>query len=188
MSDLKPITALGGEVPLSVTYGALSLSENTNLGLASLALRKGAVQPTPLGLVLPDPGRCSAGQGIAAFWTGPDQWMVEFPGCGTQDVAAELKALCRGCSVTEQTDGWAAFEISAPDGATVNAFLERLINVNLGEFGASRATRTAIEHMGVYVIRRAENAVAIMGMRSSAGSLWHALTKVAQRMTKETMS
>lgn len=182
MTDLKPITALGAELPTSVKLGALRLSENADLGLASLALRKGATVPSPFGLVLPQPGACTITQGIGAFWCGPDQWMVMFPDRGAQDVARDLKAQSPNCSVTEQTDGWCAFDILAQDAAALSGFLERVVNVNLGAFGTGCATRTVIDHMGVYLLRGSENSVTIIGMRSSAQSLWHALTTVAQRL------
>lgn len=101
MTDLTPICALGAAVPQSRTIGAVTLTENAELGLASLALRRGGAAPD-LGLTLPGPGGWAEGQGIAAFWTGPDQWMVEFPGQASQDVAARLAG--PGVSVTEQTE------------------------------------------------------------------------------------
>ena len=69
-TDLAPICALGAAVPQSRTIGAVTLTENAELGLASLALRRGGAAPG-LGFTLPGPGGWAEGEGIAAFWTGP---------------------------------------------------------------------------------------------------------------------
>lgn len=179
MTDLVPICALGGAEPAHRRIGALVLSENAGLGLASLAQRQGASVPD-LGLALPGPGGWAEGAGIAAFWTGPDQWMVEFPGRAAEDVAAGLAARAPDCSITEQTDGFACFEIEGAD-AALTALLEKLVNIDTGRFGPGSATRTGFHHMSIFVIRRAENRLAVMGMRSAAGTIWHALIEAAAR-------
>ncbi|TIX33498.1 MAG: sarcosine oxidase subunit gamma [Mesorhizobium sp.] len=183
MSDLRPITALGAALPCLASFGALEIRENAGLALASLALRRGTVEPTPFGLTLPGPGRWIAGQGVAALWTGLDQWMIEAEGRAELDFAAELKQLAPGCSVTEQTDGWVAFEIVSSAGSrSVEALLSKLVNVDVADFGPGRATRTGLEHMSCFVIRRGDAHIAVLGARSSAGSLWHALETAAKRL------
>ncbi|MCE5974769.1 sarcosine oxidase subunit gamma [Sinirhodobacter sp. WL0062] len=186
MTDLSPITALGGAVPRSVSFGALSLSENTGLALASLSLRRGASQPVPMGLQLPGPGGWTAGNGVAAFWTGPGQWMLEGEGRAEESFARELKSRAPDCSVTEQTDGFVAIEIASAAGPEpIRALMRKLVNIDAAGFGPGCATRTGLEHMTVFVIRRAEDRLAIIGMRSLAGSLWHALAQAAARLEGE---
>ncbi|MDK3018931.1 sarcosine oxidase subunit gamma [Pseudodonghicola flavimaris] len=183
MSDLKPISALGAAAPRLLTLGTLTLRENPGLGLASLALRRGGTAPSPFGLTLPDPGGWAASGAYAAFWTGPDQWMIEAEGRGEEDFAAALKAEAPGCSITEQTDGWVAFEItSVAGGAPLSRLMEKLVNVDAAGFGPGHATRTGLEHMSVFLIRRAEDRLAIIGMRTLAGSLWHAIETAAGRL------
>lgn len=177
MTELTPICALGAAVPQSRTIGAVTLTENAGLGLASLALRRDGKAPA-LGLTLPGHGGWVQGDGIAAFWTGPDQWMVEFPGQAEQDVAARLAG--SGLSVTEQTDGFAAFEITAPELVLV-ALMEKLVNVDPARFGPGSATRCGFHHMSVFVIRRAADRLAVLGMRSAAGTIWHALLDAAEQ-------
>jgi sarcosine oxidase subunit gamma len=163
--------------------GPLTLTENADLALASLARRRGGATPAPFGLALPEPGTWAEGDGIAAFWTGPDQWMVEAPGRAAEDFAAALAAEAPGASVTEQTDGWTAVEIASAEGAgPIERLLGKLVNLDLGDFGPGRARRTGFEHMGVFVIRRAADRVAILGARTSAGSLWHAVEAAAGRI------
>ncbi|MDF0602871.1 sarcosine oxidase subunit gamma [Psychromarinibacter sp. C21-152] len=182
MTDLTPITALGTAEAPSVAFGPLTVAEDARLGLASLALRRGADVPEPMGLKLPGPGDCVAGAGVGAFWTGPGQWMLEAPGRAEEDFAAEVARNAPGCSVTEQTDGWAAFDIVSDAGAApVDALLERLVNLPPASLLPGKATRTVLEHLGVFVIRRAGDRLTVLGMRSAAGSLWHALTVAAKR-------
>ncbi|MFT3688965.1 sarcosine oxidase subunit gamma [Paenirhodobacter sp.] len=175
MTDLSPLCALGGRV---ARHGALSLTENAGLALASLALRRGAAEPVPFGLRLPGPGLCCAGQGLAAFWTGPGQWFIEATDRAETDFARDLAQHAPGCSVTEQTDGWVCFEIEGPG---IPALMAKLVNIDTAAFGPGCATRTALEHMSVFVIRRAEERLAVLGMRSAAGSLWHALETAMER-------
>lgn len=184
MTDLTPICALGGAQAQVQRFGSLTLAENDGLALASLA---GATGASPFGLDLPGPGRCCAGDGVAAFWTGPDQWMIEAPDKAVHDFAAAVKAQAPNALVSEQTDAWVAFEITSCDGAApVLALLEKLANIDLESFGPGAATRTGLHHMNVFVIRRAEDRLAVIGMRSLADTLWHALAETAERLENET--
>lgn len=196
MTDLTPITALGANAPVMQSFGSLRISENSDLALASLALRRNAAMPAPMGLELPGPGQWTGGQhaggqhaggqGLAAFWTGPDQWMVEAETRAAEDFAGELAAHAPGCSVTEQTDAWTVFEIVSDDGdAPIRALMEKLVNIDTGNFGPGNATRTGLHHMSVFLLRRAENHLAIMTMRSMAGDLWHVLDETAKRLKGE---
>jgi heterotetrameric sarcosine oxidase gamma subunit len=183
VADLTPITPNGAEAPRVETFGALTLSENTSLALASLALGRDAQAPAPFGLALPGPGRWQRQGTVAAFWSGHGQWMIEADGRAETDFAAELASAAPGAAVTEQTDGWVIVEIVSADGAApILQLTERLVNLDLAVLGQGYATRTLLEHMSVYIIRRAEDRLAILGMRSAAGSLWHALATAARRM------
>jgi heterotetrameric sarcosine oxidase gamma subunit len=182
VTDLTPISALGAAAALERKIGPLLFIENSELALVSLALRRRTARPTPMGLALPEPGRWAAGQGVAVFWAGRDQWMIEAEGRATEDFAPKVAAEAPGCSVTEQTDGWTAFEIISDRGeAPIRAFLEKLANLDVDAFGPGSATRTGVHHMSVFLIRRAEDRLGVIGMRSLAGDLWHALEEAAQR-------
>lgn len=183
MPDLSPMTALGGTAHRSLRHGGLLLEETPGLALASLALRRGAAVPSPFGLTPPGPGGWVAGESAAAFWTGPGQWMIEGPGRAETDFAAEVARQCPGCSVTEQTDGFTGFEIVSEAGeAPIAALLEKLVNLDPVRLGPERATRTGLHHLTVFVIRRAPERLAVLGTRSAAGSLWHALEMAVRRM------
>lgn len=183
MSELKPITALGGKAARSIRNGVFSLEENPGLALASLALRSGAARPAPFGLDLPGPGGWTTNGAVSAFWTGPDQWMIEAADRAADDFAAELAGQCPGCSVTEQTDGFAAFELRSVSGEpAIGALMARLVNLDPARFPPGSATRTGLEHMSAFVIRRAPDHLAVLGMRSAAGTLWHALETAVSRL------
>lgn len=192
MTDLTPMTALGGTLARAQDFGALHLAENPDLGLASLALRqrpKAGSDPELLGLALPGPGlwRAHPQAGIAAFWMGPDQWMIESPGRADQDMAAFVKAAAPLASVTEQTDAWVAFEITAQadlGSGAITALLEKLVNIDTADFGPGAARRTGFEHMSIFLIRPAENRLRVLGMRSAAASLWHGLERAAARLVQ----
>ena len=68
------------------------------------------------------------------------------------------------------------FEVTGP----LQPFFERLCNLDLSRFGPGSATRAVIEHLGVYAIRRAPNRMTLLGPRSSADSLHHALVTAAR--------
>lgn len=179
MTDLIPLTALGAAAPRRAAVGALTLTERPDIALASLALRRGGAVPQPFGLTLPAPGGLSAAGTHAAFWTGTGQWMVMAEAAAETDLAAALRAAAPGASVTEQTDGWVAVAVTAPDAATLERLTERLVNLPRGALAPGHASRTLLHHMSVFVLRRTDTELMILGMRSAAQSLWHALETAA---------
>jgi sarcosine oxidase subunit gamma len=131
------------------------------------------------GKVLPGPGHSTTGKEYDVHWTGPDQWFVEADFAGHELIAAELKdAFGATASVTEQTDGWARFKVTGPD---VVDLLQRLCPIDSATMQVNQVTRTLIEHLGCFVICRAAGSeFDILGPRSAAASLLHALTGAAQ--------
>ncbi|MER5172881.1 sarcosine oxidase subunit gamma [Thioclava kandeliae] len=179
VTNLIALTALGGDAPRSETLGALTLTERPDIALASLAVRRGQSLSELAGLALPEPGQLAQGAGLTAFWAGQGQWMIEAEARAEEDVAAWVKAQAPGASVTEQTDGWVAFDIT---GAGLDALLERLVNLPDTAKATGMATRTGLHHMSVFLLRLAPDHCRIWGMRSYAGSLWHTLLEAAARL------
>jgi heterotetrameric sarcosine oxidase gamma subunit len=165
--DLTPLSPFGLTSPRHVTHGPVSLSEVSGLALSSVALLQGAEPPQPFGLTLPEVGGLVQQGGALAFWTAPAQWMLACPDGAT--VAAA------GCAVTDQTDGWVTLDLRAPDAAPLNRVLEKLVNLDLRAFTAGQARRTGLAHLSVFVLRMDPAFVRILGPRSAAGTLWHAL-------------
>ena len=178
MHDLEPITPLGAVEPMTETHGPVTLTEVTDRALASVAARLGREKDTVarltdlIGEAPPAPARL-AGTTLTAFWTGPDQWMIEAPLATHEDLAARIVAASQGAmSVTEQTDAWCRFDLT---GDGLPDVFERLCPADTRAFAGGEALRTAIDHMGCFLLCRDPRHVSVMGPRSSAGSLHHAL-------------
>lgn len=182
MASLKAMTALGAQGAAVVELGPLRISERTDIAVASLAARKGrmadlAAKAQAAGLPLPGPAQSVAGSPYSAFWTAPEMWFVEAPYATHELIADMLRAaLGDGASITEQTDAWVIFDLAALDLAPV---LERLCNVDFRTVPDGYATRTMMEHLGVYLIKHGPGSVRLYGPRSSAESLLHAIETAA---------
>lgn len=182
MASLQPFTALGAREPATFIHGPLTITERFDVALASVATRTGrmadlAKAAQVAGVPLPGPATYQQGAPYSAFWTAPEMWFVEAPFATHELIADLLKtALGDAASITEQTDAWVAFDLEAPDLAPV---LERLCNVNFGHVPNGHATRTMMEHLGVYLIKHGSGAARLYGPRSSAESLLHALMTAA---------
>lgn len=180
---LKPITPLGHDAPHSVTLGPVTISEVTHTALASLAARQGEAKAVTdiadaAGIPLPPPGKAAQGATYAAFWLSPEMWMIEAPFATHEDIVAILKPhFGEAASLTEQTDAWARFDVTGDD---LPAMFERLCAFDLRAHGPGAATRTVIEHLGCYVVIRAPGHLSVIGPRSSAASLLHALETAAR--------
>lgn len=185
MHNLKPMTALGADTPQIDQFDGLEISERPDFALASLSIRLGhdvqcAEQAKAyLGFDLPEPGQGHLSDPFSCFWTGPVQWMISAPHDSHEDLAVALKqAVGDAGSISEQTDGWCRFDLSGPG---LTAVLERLCNVDLASLASGDARRVRLEHLGCFVwcLKPAE-AVAVLGPRSSAASLHHALVGAAK--------
>ncbi|WP_340148713.1 hypothetical protein [uncultured Sneathiella sp.] len=182
---LAPLTALGNDTPVVETIGSITIRENPDLAIASLAARKdrGAELYSKLksdaGVHLPDPGHAIFADDVTTIWTGVDQWLLLAPISSHPDYAAEVKTVvANSASVTEQTDGWVVFDIA---GNNLIPLLERLCNLNSKSLSAGDATRCLIEHLGCLIIcRESGRELTILGPRSSAASLHHSLVTAAK--------
>ena len=183
MARLQPLTAFGRREATAVTHGPLTISERTDVALASVAARKGRISDLTkaaqtAGIPLPGPSSHQQGTPYSAFWTAPEMWFVEAPDATHELIADLLKsALGDAASITEQTDAWVAIDLAAADLAPL---LERLCNVDYTARPTGYATRTVIEHLGTYLIKHGPDKARLYGPRSSAESLLHALETAAQ--------
>lgn len=185
MHSLTAITALGETSTHIDTFDGLTIAECPDWSLASLATRNGMEKKLAtaaskfLGTALPAAAQCARGGSFTVFWTGPEQWMIEAPHDSHDDLAAQVKAAVTDSgSVTEQTDGWVRFDLEGPRCADV---LERLCNANSRKMPSDSVTRTRLEHLGCFLICRTANThFSVIGPRSSARSLHHALVTAAK--------
>jgi sarcosine oxidase subunit gamma len=175
---LKALTPMGETDALVEVVGPVTIVENLGVALASLASRLGQEEAVhkaakAAGIVLPGPGRIENGSVYNAFWLGPEQWMIEAPYASHEDIVAVLKPLFgEAASITEQTDAWVRFDLTADD---LPKLFERLSNFDIAKAGIGAATRAVIDHLGCYVVRRTARQISVLGPRSSAQSLHHAL-------------
>ena len=180
MHDLAPTCALGGAAPRVDTVADVTLMENPDLALASVAARLGQEEACRthlsdlLGGKIPQTGKAVLRDPEAAFWMGPDQWMIGAPIETYEDLTAQLTSRFGGtASITEQTDAWVCFDMR---GDGIESVIQLCANVDIERMEVGDATRTVIHYMGVYVLRRdPANWLRIFGPRSSAKSLHHAL-------------
>ena len=182
---LKSLTALGHDIPQVFEIGPYRIAERFDVALASLASRKGRekdvtkIAKTKM-VRLPPPSSAAAGKTYGAFWLSTEQWMIEAPFADHEDIAAHLKSIfVDAASITEQTDAWVRFDVSAPH---LQPLFEKLCNVDIATTPIGFATRTVIDHLGCYVIKRAKAEVTIYGPRSSATSLLHMLDVTAHSL------
>lgn len=165
-------------------FDGLTIALNDTIHIASLACRRGQEKPFAaaakelFGTGLPGPSGIIEDKEFSLFWTGPDQWFVETRLDKYEDIAAILKATFGDtASITEQSGAWARFELS---GSGALKLLERLCMVDIEKMPTGTAVRTVMEHLGVFVIcREAGSRYTILGARSSASSLQHALVTAA---------
>lgn len=182
-NPLKSLTGLGQDLPQVVTIGALVITERFDLALASLAQRRGqeagfAAAAKKAGVPLPASSCAAMAAVFGAFWVAPDMWMIEAPFASHEDIVSHLKpSFGETASLTEQTDAWTRFDLS---GAAVLAVFERLTNLDLGQKPDGFASRTVVDHLGVYLIKRGAQDYTLYGPRSSAQSLLHALETAAK--------
>jgi sarcosine oxidase subunit gamma len=185
VASLQPLTALGRREATTVTRGPLTISERTDVALASVAARKGraadlSTAAQTVGVPLPGPATHQPGAPYSAFWVAPEMWFVEAP-YATHELIADLLKTALGdtASITEQTDAWVAFDLAAAD---LTPVLERLCNVDYASVPTGYATRTVMEHLGVYLVKHGPGAARLYGPRSSAESLLHALETTAKAL------
>jgi sarcosine oxidase, subunit gamma len=180
---VKSLTALGNDAPKTITIGHVTISERFDVALASVAVRRGrdkdlAKAAKTAGLPLPAAANSIAGKIYSTFWMTPEMWMVEAPFATHEDISAYLKqALGETASITEQTDAWVRFDIASEN---LTPLMDRLCNIDLATKANGFASRTVIEHLGVYLIKRSDLEITLYGPRASAQSLLHALEVTAK--------
>lgn len=185
---ISALTALAKPAPVVDCFPGLTIRENPDVALASVARRHGyeaefaAASKAYFGFDLPAPGKHCEIAPWGAFWTGAEQWFLEAPFVGHEDIAAHIKpALGASASVTEQTDAWGRFDL---EGEAVLAVLERLCPLDVRTMKSGVATRSLIEHLGCFVICRAEGIFfSVLCPRSASASLHHALRTAALSAT-----
>jgi sarcosine oxidase, subunit gamma len=179
----QQMTALGLTAAKVVDIGPYRIAERCDIALASLATRRGRDEDVTkaakaANVPLPKPAKAIIGQPFSGFWLAPEMWMIEAPFNSHEDIAAHLKILFgAAASITEQTDAWVRFDLS---GGSLVTLFERLSNLDLSVLPDGHASRTVIDHLGCYLVKRSANLITLYGPRSSANSMLHALEVTAK--------
>ena len=155
-------------------FGAYKLSEVMQNALVSLAVSKDRLEGArrfvreQYGLELPESESICVNydQSCTAFWIARNQWMLERPELHDPNWAETLAAENIGY-VTEQTGAWVRLDLK---GHMLPRLFQRLANVPSERLVELTAIRTAIHHLGVFVVCRSL-CISIYGPRSSADSL-----------------
>jgi sarcosine oxidase, subunit gamma len=177
------LTALGHDTPTIREIGPYRIVERCDVALASLAMRQGPdkaflTAAKKAKVPLPAPAHAGDGTPFGAFWVAPQMWFIEAGFASHEDVVAHLKPIfAETASITEQTDAWVRFDVS---GMALAALFSRLSNLDVAALPDGYASRTVIEHLGCYLIRRGAGEVTLYGPRSSAKALLHALEVAAK--------
>lgn len=186
MHDLAPLTALGHAEPQRADIGNLAITERADVALASATARLGKEAECRtrlqklLGAAAPGVGKATSTVPISAFWTAPDQWMLCAPFDTHEDIAG-LTAMPGVASVTEQTDGWVIFDVTG--GAVIDAF-ELLCPAPVRRMDTGDVQRSTIHHLGCFLVcLEAGRSLRVLGPRSSAASLQHALYTAARAVS-----
>lgn len=164
-----------------ITIGAVRLTAPADLAIVSIALPLGqeanankAVKAA-YGAGLPDVGKSVVTKdGARLVRLGQDQAFVIFTH-GTPDAErVEADKLKGKAYTTDQTDVWTGLRI---EGEGARATLERIcpLDIHANAFAIDDAARTAMEHLGVLIIRTSDNTFLLLSASSSAGSFLHAV-------------
>lgn len=183
MHDLQPVTSMGLTEPAASIVGDVTILENNGLAFASVAARTGqeaTCRSTLDGLLTmpaPKPGQAQFAHPYSAIWIAQDQWLISAPFDTHEQIARMLKTdFASSASITEQTDGWVCFDIS---GNNIVEMFERLCPVPVRRLRTGTAQRTTIHHIGCFAVLQ-DSLIRVLGPRSSAVSLHHALVTAAR--------
>ncbi|XDA96903.1 sarcosine oxidase subunit gamma family protein [Sulfitobacter sp. LCG007] len=125
------------------------------------------------GFPWPEPGTSSERSGRRVIWFGRETALLS-------GIEPDPK-LARHAALVDQSDAWAAVELS---GAGAEAVLARLVPLDLriAQFGPGRTARSLVGHMNASITRTAENAFLIIVFRSMAATLIHELSEAMARV------
>ena len=174
---LKPKTPLNG---FAHDFGGTSLTEVAEMALVSIATPRGGADALQSAVRsaydcdLPVPGATSEGGGTRFLGLQQDQVFAMFPYAGDTAIAEIRQALGDTGYYTDQSDSWALLRLSGE--AAVPA-LERICPVDLDRaaFPIGAVARTAMEHLGVIILREETDGFLLMAARSSAANFLHAV-------------
>ena len=163
-------------------FGDMRLVAPKDFALVSIALPLGGEAKalrainTAYGVDLPEVGLSAESKDGKArlLRMAQDQAFVMFTHDQPDAAAIVAKRIKTAVYVTDQTDVWTALHLS---GASSRHALERICPIDLHAtvFAEGNVARTVMEHLGVVVVRDAQDSFVLLSASSSAGSFLHAV-------------
>ncbi|ODS00484.1 hypothetical protein AUC69_01095 [Methyloceanibacter superfactus] len=174
-----------GRVGKADTPG-VTIAERANLGLATLAARKGqdkaltAAVREAYGVDLPAKSVTARGKSVNFIGYGPGQWLVVSETLAHEALAEDLATRLKGlASVSDQSGGRAVLRVSGPRARDVLA-KGLAVDLDPRAFPAGGAVTSTISHMGVQLWQEGEaDSYDIAIFRSVSASFWRWLTASA---------
>ena len=187
--QLTPVSPLSG---YTSSHDGNSLAEVTGLAFVSLAVSAGngkafaAAVKKAWKIEVPPPGMSTTAGDIRLIWTAPDQYHLLMPepaGNPSGDpLAPVMKAVSDTAWLTDQSDSYCMLRLEGPRSREA---LERIcpLDPHPGSFAVDAASRTAMEHLGVLLVREQADRYLLMSARSSARSFLHAVETSLENIT-----
>jgi len=163
----------------------ITIAERGNLGLATLAARKGqddalaAAVREAYGVDLPAQSSVAQGKTVSVIGYGPGQWLVVSETLENEALAEDLATRLKGlASISDQSGGRAVLRVSGPH---VRDVLAKGLAIDLDPrvFPAGSAVTSTISHMGVQLWHEEAERYDVAIFRSVSASFWHWLTASA---------
>lgn len=161
MPELHPSFALQGNdgQPLSLQTERLGLKAVDNIRKLRLQLRphtgvdKSRLERL-LGTVLPQTPQEKTDNEAAAYWLGPDDWLLVNPAPDIGNISDTLREAADSatCALTDVSDAWSIIDVSGED---ARARLAEGCSVDLddSEFPVGRYALTRLQHLPVIIHR-----------------------------------
>jgi sarcosine oxidase subunit gamma len=164
----------------------VTISERVDLGIASVAARKGkgealaAAVRGACGVVLPVGATAASGRGVTFMGTAPGQWLAVSETIANGTLAEDLAVKFAGlASITDQSDGRAVARISGPRARDVLA-KGLPIDLHPKAFRPGDAATSVVSLIGVQLWQVDDVPTYDLAVfRGYAGSFWHWLTASA---------
>jgi sarcosine oxidase subunit gamma len=178
--------AVPGRIGRSAGVAGVTISERTDLGLATVMVRKGrqadlaAAAERTYGVALPSGSRLATGPKVGFIGTGPGQWFAVSESLRNGELGRDLGEKFAGlASISDQSDGRAVVRISGPKARDV---LAKGLPIDLDPrvFKPGDAATSLVSYIGVQLWQVDETPTYdIAVFRGFAESFWGWLTASA---------
>ena len=184
MVNIKQISPLGGSIPFSFNFEGFNILEVINCSFVVLCSRKDCetklnkLFKKKFNIGLPSIAKSSFSDNLILRWIRQNTWLIEEPYCEIDKLEKKIKNNVGNLgSIVNQSDEWCLFDLT---GFNCIKVLERLCNVDVERMAKGDISATRLEHLSCFVICKTEQVkYRIMGPRSAAGSLYHAIYTTA---------